>query len=105
MAAAAGMPAVAVTDRANLFGALEFSVTAKESGVQPLIGCALPVTGIGEGQTQRWARTPTVVLLAQNETGYLNLSALSSMPPISTRGRRSPSPAWPGRRWSSMPRG
>ena len=43
------------TDRANLFGALEFSVTAKDAGVQPIIGCALPVTGIGEGPPERWA--------------------------------------------------
>ena len=94
MAEAAGMPAVAVTDRANLFGALEFSVTAKESGVQPLIGCALPVTGIGEGQTHRWARTPTVVLLAQSETGYLNLSALSSAAYLENDGVAEPCVAW-----------
>ena len=49
LAVANGMPAVALTDRANLFGALEFSVVTKEMGVQPIIGCALPVTGIGEG--------------------------------------------------------
>src|ERR1700679_2057978 len=78
LAHAAGMPAVALTDRANLFGALEFSTYTKDAGVQPIVGCALPVTGIGEGITDRWARTPTVVLLAQNETGYLNLSVLSS---------------------------
>src|SRR5271156_1396023 len=78
LAAAAGMPAVALTDRANLFGALEFSVATKDAGVQPIIGCALPVTGIGEGPPERWARVPTVVLLAQNETGYRNLMTLSS---------------------------
>ncbi|HZC17317.1 MAG TPA: PHP domain-containing protein, partial [Caulobacteraceae bacterium] len=74
----AGMPAVALTDRANLFGALEFSLATKEAGVQPIVGCALPVIGIGEGPPERWARTPTVVLLAQNEAGYRNLMALSS---------------------------
>ncbi len=94
MAEAAGMPAVAVTDRANLFGALEFSVTAKESGVQPLIGCALPVTGIGEGQAHRWARTPTIVLLAQNDAGYLNLSALSSAAYLDNDGVAEPCVAW-----------
>ncbi len=78
LARAAGMPAVALTDRANLFGALEFSVETKGVGVQPIVGCALPVTGIGEGPPDRWARPPTVVLLAQNETGYRNLMALSS---------------------------
>src|SRR5579872_5861760 len=78
LAAAAGMPAVALTDRANLFGALEFSVTAKDAGVQPIVGCALPVTGIGEGPTERWSRIPTVALLAQTEVGYRNLTVLSS---------------------------
>jgi DNA polymerase-3 subunit alpha len=78
LAAAGQMPAAGLTDRANLFGALEFSVATKDVGVQPIIGCALPVTGIGDRPTERWARTPTIVLLAQNETGYLNLSVLSS---------------------------
>ena len=73
------MPAAALTDRANLFGALEFSQYMKDKGVQPIIGCALPVSGIGEGPPERWARCPTVVLLAQDETGWLNLCTLSSM--------------------------
>ncbi|UAL08516.1 DNA polymerase III subunit alpha [Caulobacter segnis] len=79
LAAGAGMPAAGIADRANLFGALEYSSYAKDAGVQPIIGCAIPVTGIGGGPTERWARAPTVMLLAQNEQGYLNLSELSSI--------------------------
>ncbi len=79
LAEAQAMPAAALTDRANLFGALEFSQAMKERGVQPIIGCALPVSGVGEGTGERWARRPTVVLLAQDEAGWLNLMALSSM--------------------------
>jgi len=79
LAAGAGMPAAAIADRANLFGALEYSSYAKDAGVQPIIGCAIPVTGIGGGPTERWARAPTIMLLAQNEQGYLNLSELSSI--------------------------
>ena len=78
MAADGGMPAVAVADRANLFGALEFSQATRDAGVQPIVGCALPVIGLGGQVAARWAKTPTVVLLVQNETGWLNLSALSS---------------------------
>lgn len=78
MAADAGMPAVAVADRANLFGALEFSQATKDSGVQPIVACALPVFGIGGQVNARWAKMPTIVLLAQNEAGWLNLCALSS---------------------------
>src|ERR1700743_2004702 len=72
LAAGAGMPAVALCDRTHLFCAPEFSVPTKEHGVQPIIGCALPVTGIGEGPPERWARTPTIVLLVQDEAGYRN---------------------------------
>ncbi|NQE64139.1 DNA polymerase III subunit alpha [Caulobacter sp. RHG1] len=79
LAAAAGMPAAGIADRANLFGALEYSSYAKDAGVQPIIGCAIPITGIGGGPTERWARAPTIMLLAQSEQGYLNLSELSSI--------------------------
>lgn len=78
MAAEAGMPAVAIADRSNLFGALEFSQTVKDAGVQPIVGCALPVFGIGGRKPERWAKVPTIMLLAQNEQGWLNLCALSS---------------------------
>ena len=37
----AGMPAVALTDTANLFGALEFSQACAAKGVQPIMGCQL----------------------------------------------------------------
>ena len=94
LAAAARMPAVALTDRANLFGALEFSVETKEAGVQPIVGCALPVTGIGEGPPERWARRPTIVLLAQNETGYRNLTALSSAAYLESQGTEEPFVPW-----------
>ncbi|HEY8003795.1 MAG TPA: DNA polymerase III subunit alpha [Phenylobacterium sp.] len=94
LAAGGGMPAVALTDRANLFGALEFSVTTKEAGVQPVIGCALPVTGLGEGPPDRWARTPTIVLLAQNEQGYANLSELSSAAFLEVDPAEEPNVAW-----------
>lgn len=79
LAAEAKMPAAGLADRANLFGALEYSSYAKDAGVQPIIGCAIPVVGIGGGPTERWARAPTLMLLAQNERGYLNLSELSSI--------------------------
>jgi DNA polymerase-3 subunit alpha len=94
LAAQAGMPAVALTDRANLFGALEFSVATKDAGVQPIIGCALPVTGIGEAPSDRWAKTRTLVLLAQNERGYANLSELSSAAFLEVDPADEPNVAW-----------
>jgi DNA polymerase-3 subunit alpha len=94
LAAAHGMPAAGLTDRANLFGALEFSSYTKDAGVQPIVGLALPVTGIGDGQSERWARTPTIVLLAQNETGYLNLSVLSSSAYLDSGDAAEPCVPW-----------
>jgi len=41
LARSINMPAVAVTDTNNLFGALEFSAEAAAAGVQPIIGCQL----------------------------------------------------------------
>ena len=37
------MPAAAITDSGNLFGALEFSLAARDAGVQPIIGCQLAI--------------------------------------------------------------
>jgi DNA polymerase-3 subunit alpha len=93
-AARDNMPAVGIADRANLFGALEFSVTAKDAGVQPIVGCAIPVAGVGEGPTERWAKTPTIVLLAQNEQGWLNLSVLSSQAFLGSREEAEPRVPW-----------
>lgn len=61
------MPAVAVTDTNNLFGALEFAMAAADEGVQPIIGCQLSM----EDGCQ-------IVLLVQSQQGYLNLSRLVS---------------------------
>jgi DNA polymerase-3 subunit alpha len=94
LAAADGMPAVALTDRGNLFGALEFSVVTKGEGVQPIVGCALPVTGIGGKAPERWAKTPTVALLAQSEVGYGNLSVLSSAAYLDIEPSEEPGVPW-----------
>jgi len=94
LAAKAEMPAVALADRANLFGALEFSVLTKDAGVQPIVGCALPVTGIGGAQAERWSKVPTILLLAQSEQGYLNLSELSSYCYLQADGSEDVSVPW-----------
>ena len=72
------MPAVAVTDSNNMFAALEFSVTAKDSGVQPIVGCQVSVA-YDPGVPGEKPRAPAaVVLLAQDEPGYMNLMKLNS---------------------------
>ena len=72
------MPAVAVTDTNNLFGALEFSKIAAESGVQPIIGCQINVQPTsGSSLPGKQASIPLIcgpmVFLAKNVTGYRNL--------------------------------
>jgi DNA polymerase-3 subunit alpha len=72
------MPAVAVTDTGNLFGALEQSVLLSEAGVQPIIGCILRVAYVQAALGQQVPDPASVVVLVQNETGYRNLIRLVS---------------------------
>ena len=77
------MPALAITDTNNLFGALEFSEKLAKAGVQPIVGVQATVdfgdapAGSSRLSEQRMARAP-IVLLAQNETGYRHLMRLVS---------------------------
>ncbi|CAG1005636.1 DNA polymerase III subunit alpha [Burkholderiales bacterium] len=63
-----GMPALALTDLANLFGAVKFYKAARGSGVKPILGCDVWIAGEGE-------RDPAsrLLLLVQNQAGYLRL--------------------------------
>ncbi|MHB1565941.1 MAG: DNA polymerase III subunit alpha [Acidiferrobacter sp.] len=65
-----GMPAVAVTDLANLFGMVKFYRAALGAGLKPIIGADVWV-GSGNGQTPH-----RLVLLCQNIQGYRHLSQL-----------------------------
>jgi len=79
MCEAAGMPALAITDTDNMFGALEFSEVMAKAGVQPIIGCQLSLAY--GAATSAHAKPPPparVTLLAQDEAGYMNLMALVS---------------------------
>ena len=72
------MPACAIADRGNMFGALEFSEVCRKAGVQPIVGCDLAV-GTRSEQPGQPGRAPSwLLLLAQNEVGYGNLMALTS---------------------------
>ena len=71
----AGMPAVAITDTGNLFGALEFSHACIAKGVQPIIGCQIALT---RSDNPRLAPDP-LVLLARDAAGLANLQRLSSI--------------------------
>ncbi|HJQ60317.1 MAG TPA: PHP domain-containing protein, partial [Vineibacter sp.] len=72
------MPAVAVTDRDNLFGVLEFAQYAAAAGVQPIVGCDVAILRDEESGGARTPQADWLALLAQNERGYLNLLHLTS---------------------------
>ncbi|BCW89447.1 DNA polymerase III subunit alpha [Alphaproteobacteria bacterium SO-S41] len=81
LCAKGGMPAVAVTDTNNLFGAVEIADTLAGRGVQPIMGLTLSVELGREKDRSRPGAAmerPQIALLAQNEAGWLNLSRLSS---------------------------
>ncbi len=66
-----GMNAVALTDNANLFAAVKLYKEAKSAGIKPIFGAEL----ILKGEDQNHA----LLLLCQNQQGYLNLSELISL--------------------------
>lgn len=76
------MPAVAVTDHGNMFGAVEFYCKAKKNGIKPIVGCEVYVAP-GSRFTKGNARGSSeasyhLVLLAMNLAGYQNLCRLIS---------------------------
>jgi DNA polymerase-3 subunit alpha len=75
------MPAVGLTDKGNLFGALEFAQAAAEAGIQPIIGCQIAVLRPEQATLKTMNRDAfdQLVLLVQNEQGYRNLSALVTL--------------------------
>ncbi len=75
------MPAVAVTDHGNLFGAVEFYRTAVKAGVKPIMGCEVyvaPGSRTGKERTEDNDAAFHLILLARNNDGYRNLVTLVS---------------------------
>ncbi len=97
LTARAGSPAVAVTDTNNMFAALEFSVTAMAAGVQPILGCQIALAHDAAAPGERPRAPAPVVLLVQDETGYLNLLKLNSclyLGPETRGGGQLPQVTW-----------
>ncbi|RKX17772.1 MAG: hypothetical protein DRP51_10315, partial [Candidatus Zixiibacteriota bacterium] len=76
------MPALAITDHGNMFGAVEFYKKAAKAGVKPIIGMEAYIAG-----GSRFVKKPSqkypdsgfhLILLARNMTGYKNLIKLST---------------------------
>src|SRR3954471_8217556 len=72
------MPAVAMTDHGNLFGAVKVDNAAKAHGVHPVIGCEVYVSQKGHKTRSDTDRYNPLVLLCENQEGYRNLIKLVS---------------------------
>jgi DNA polymerase-3 subunit alpha len=77
-----GMPAVAMTDHGNIFGAVHFVNAANKVGVKPIVGCELYIC---KKDDHVISRTPPdgdtynhLLVLAENEEGYRNLVKITS---------------------------
>ena len=88
LAIADAMPALAMTDTNNLFGALEFSEKLAKEGVQPITGINITIDFQDAKAGAGGSRLP-IVLLAKNAAGYDNLKHLAS------RAWLDPAPAEP----------
>lgn len=81
-ASALGMPALALTDHGNLYGAIAFYNAAKSKGIKPLIGCELYLVETSRlekhGRSDEGKTIFHLGLLARNATGYQNLLKLVS---------------------------
>ncbi len=77
-----GMPAVALTDLGNMYGAFSFVAAANDAGIKPIVGCEFYV--VEDRHAKKFTRDNRdkryqVPLLAKNQNGYKNLSKLSSI--------------------------
>ncbi len=74
------MPALAITDHGNMFGAIEFYEKASKSGLKPILGCEVYVARGGRKEKGRGVASQTdhLVLLAASDEGYKNLLRLVS---------------------------
>jgi len=78
-AVAFNMPALAITDHGNLFGAIHFYTAARKRGLKPILGCEVYVAKESRHKkTGGGDQANHLILLAQDEQGYQNLSKLVS---------------------------
>src|SRR3989339_147666 len=84
------MPALALTDHGNMFGAIEFYLEAQRSGVKPIIGCETyiaPKSRFDKSSTGIKESNHHFILLCKDEEGYHNLMKLArelSLPLVAT---------------------
>ncbi len=85
------MPAVAITDTRNMFGALEFSEKAVSEGIQPIMACQVELNcQDGDFQGSGHTQLPSLVLLAATDEGWANLKLLVSRSYLAPEDDREP---------------
>lgn len=72
------MPAVAITDHGNMYGATHFFDACEKEGVKPIFGTEFYVADDINVKTGK-QKLSHLILLAKNETGYKNLALLNSI--------------------------
>ncbi len=74
------MPAVAITDHGTMFGVIDFYKAANEAGVKPIIGLEayMAPRGMRERDPKLDRNAYHLLLLAENQTGYINLLKIAS---------------------------
>jgi DNA polymerase-3 subunit alpha len=73
------MPAVALTDHGNIFGAVSFFKQAKKKGIKPILGCEAYIAPKSRFDKKPGRERPVhfhLLLLVKNEKGYKNLCQL-----------------------------
>ena len=89
-AVAAGQPALAITDLNSMFGVIKFYKAARSGGVKPLIGAELVLEGLGAEPLAQ----SRIIVLVQNQAGYLNLCELLARAFTQNAGRAQPVVKW-----------
>lgn len=72
-----GMPAIAMTDHGNMYGAISFYDKCVEEGIKPIFGCEFYVVDDINNKSQRGYAH--LILLVKNEIGYKNISKLNTI--------------------------
>ena len=81
-AAELGMPAVAMTDHGNLYGAIDFYQKCLKAGVKPILGCEIYLAPFSASEKKKFPERKNathLTLLAETDEGWKNLSKLTSI--------------------------
>ncbi|MBT7076901.1 MAG: DNA polymerase III subunit alpha [Pelagibacterales bacterium] len=79
------MPALAITDNGNLFGALEFSIKAAKNGIQPLLGSIVEI--LIDDDINNLHNKSKILLIVKDDIGWKNLSYLISKTFLNNEGQ------------------